>query len=434
MKKILIIIFFLFYLCGASFGSQELDFTIQKLNSNVKGPTLLIVAGIQGDEPGGFNAASILSKRYKITTGNIWIISNLNSISIINRTRGVFGDLNRKFAKIKAYDPEYETVEKIKALILNKQVDMVLNLHDGSGFFRDKYKDDMHNPDRWGQCIIIDQKSIQNEKYGNLKEIAEKVIKEINVKIGYGESSYHINNTKTKEGNIEMSKTLTYFAIKNLKSAFGIEASKNYFVHTRVYYHLIAIEAFMNYLNIGYLRDFNMTESGVKAAIKENILLSLFNKKIILDLENSRQQINYLPLKKNAEIEFESNDPIVAVVKKGAGFDVFHGNRNITSLYPEYFEYDNTLSGITIEVDGKIKKVEYGSIVNIEKNFKILMPQDFRVNIIGFIKKNAKNEAGILIIKKNIIKRFSIDKKGLIYRVEVYRKGKFSGMILVKFK
>lgn len=42
-------------------------------------------------------------------------------------------------------------------------------------------------------------------------------------------------------------------------------------------------------------------------------------------------------------------------------------------------------------------------------------------------------EAGLKISKTNILKRYSIDKKGKIYRVEFYKDEKFAGMVLVKF-
>jgi len=40
--------------------------------------TLLIVGGIQGDEPGGFMAASLIATHYDITKGSVWIVPNLN--------------------------------------------------------------------------------------------------------------------------------------------------------------------------------------------------------------------------------------------------------------------------------------------------------------------------------------------------------------------
>ena len=39
--------------------ASSLQFTLHKLQSGVPGPTLLIIGGIQGDEPGGFTAASL---------------------------------------------------------------------------------------------------------------------------------------------------------------------------------------------------------------------------------------------------------------------------------------------------------------------------------------------------------------------------------------
>ena len=58
---------------------------------------------------------------------------------------------------------------------------------------------------------------------------------------------------------------------------------------------------------------------------------------------------------------------------------------------------------------------------------------NYRVNVIGYKSKNSKNESGIKIKKYQIAKRFSIDKKGQIYRIEFYKNDKFAGMILVKF-
>jgi predicted deacylase len=142
MKKSLSIVFVCFLAIAKTvFASGDLDFTLHKLESGQPGATLLVVGGIQGDEPGGFNAASLLVTNYKIRKGSVWVVPNLNFISIIKRTRGVHGDLNRKFASIKHTDPELDTIEKIKAIILNDQVDVILNLHDGSGFYRPYYID-----------------------------------------------------------------------------------------------------------------------------------------------------------------------------------------------------------------------------------------------------------------------------------------------------
>ena len=46
--------------------ASEFPFTLHKLKSAEAGPTLLVIGGIQGDEPGGFTAASMLVTDYQI--------------------------------------------------------------------------------------------------------------------------------------------------------------------------------------------------------------------------------------------------------------------------------------------------------------------------------------------------------------------------------
>ncbi|MBW1616472.1 MAG: succinylglutamate desuccinylase/aspartoacylase family protein [Deltaproteobacteria bacterium] len=419
--------------CNFCFANQNLQFSFHKLESDKKGHTLLIIGGIQGDEPGGFNAASILATRYKITKGNLWIIPNLNFISIINRSRGVYGDLNRKFAGISPDDPDYNTIAEIKKVILNKKVDAVLNLHDGSGFYRKKYIDDMHNPLRWGQSIIIDQKIIDHP-FGNLMETAKKAVKEINLKIKSKEERYSIHNTKTYNGNHEMSKTLTYFAIRNSKPAFGLEVSKSFLTYKRAYYHLLVMENFFKNFGVEFERDFELSFSGVKDAINKDIQICL-NNKILLDLEDARKQLRYIPFRKDKKIELNSRNPLFALVEYQGKYQVFYGNRNITYIYPEYFEYDEQCAdSINILIDGVEKKINFGKMIKVKKHFVVKPIKDSRVNIIGFVGEDKnKDEANILVRKNDFIKKFSVDKSGLIYRIEVYKEKKFSGMVLVKF-
>jgi len=206
----------------------SLKFSVHRLESKVKGPTILIFGGIQGDEPGGFNAAGLIVTHYNILSGNVWVVPNLNFLSIIKRSRGVYGDLNRKFDKLSISDPEYATIQRVKKLIRNPDVDLVLNLHDGSGFYRTTYQDRLHNTNRWGQCIIIDQTHVEAKKFSRLSEMAQNAVSDVNRRLLAREDMFHLNNTKTAQGNIEMAKTLTYFAIKNKKPAFGIEASKSF--------------------------------------------------------------------------------------------------------------------------------------------------------------------------------------------------------------
>jgi hypothetical protein len=434
MKRLLaIVLVHLLFLASPAFASNHINFTIHKLESNKPGNTLLVIGGIQGDEPGGFNAAALLATQYKIKKGSVWVVPNLNFISIIERSRGVFGDLNRKFAKIGKDDPEFDTISKVKRIILDERVDLVLNLHDGSGFYRPTYVDSTHNPERWGQSLIIDQQEIEAVKFGELGDIAKQVRAVVNRYLFREEHAYHVKNTWTKLGDMEMAKTLTYYAVRNLKPAFGVEVSKNFPTHKRTYYHLKVLETYMDLLGIEYERSFNLSENGVKGAIYNNVKLAFYDNRIFLDVTNARARIGYIPLRKSAEIVYRSSNPLIALVESDEGFRVFHGNRRITRIYPEYFEYDFSTKGITIQIDGEQKKVAFGNMLGVQKSFMIVPEEGYRVNVIGYQKTAISDESGVMIGQEDIMKRFSVDKSGNIFRVEVYKDDKFSGMVLVNF-
>jgi hypothetical protein len=77
--------------------------------------------------------------------------------------------------------------------------------------------------------------------------------------------------------------------------------------------------------------------------------------------------------------------------------------------------------------------VDFGNMVEVAQSFLVVPEKGYRVNVIGFKKPGTSDESGIAIRKDDVKKRFSVDKKGRIYRVEVYRQKKFSGMVLVSF-
>ena len=413
--------------------SEPLRFSLHKIESGIPGPTLLVIGGIQGDEPGGFTAASMLVTNYKVEKGSVWVVPNLNFESIIKRSRGIHGDMNRKFNALSKKDPEFEEVQKIKKIILSDDVDVVLNLHDGSGFYKKKYINRMHNPSRWGQSIIIDQKVLEAKRFGELSDIASSVQKYINKKLRNSKKFFYVKNTETKKGDIEMEKSLTYFAIKNNRPAFAVEASKSFLTYERTFYHLLAVEGFMTELGIKYYRDFKLSRDNVANQIGNNLKISLYDNRINLDVEKARRFLNYVPLKKYSSFEYKKNNPLIAIIKNNKTLKVRYGNRYVTSLKPQYFEYDYGLDAINVQVDGITQRINIGEKVKVEKDFRILASNDYRVNIIGYAKHGIKNENGLLVNRKQIKSRFSIDRDENIFRVELYKGKKFSGMILMDF-
>jgi hypothetical protein len=395
--------------------------------------TLLIIGGIQGDEPGGFMAASLLSTHYEITKGSVWIIPNLAFYSIIKRGRGVYGDMNRKFALISPEDKDYKTVQRVKEIIKDKNVKVVVNMHDGSGFYRKKYVDKMHNPYKWGQCVVIDQREVKNIKYGNLESIAKELVTSVNqnlLKSKKKEDIFHLHNTYTAKGNTEMLKTLTYYAITQNKSAFGIESTKNYPVSQRVYYKMVALEKLMDVMGIEYKRKYKLTDYGVKQALNSDIYLNI-GEKLTLLVSNATNSIKYLPVQK--DIKFQSNNPLVTIINKGKYYQIRYGNRFVSNLFPQYIKWDKSLKSVDVEVDNIFKRVDFGEIVEVENSFKVHKKDGIRVNVIGFTKSGLKNEAGVKITEDSIYKQYSIDKHKKSFRVEVYKGDKFGGMFVVKF-
>ena len=410
---------------------KNFDFNIIKKgykNNN----TLLIVGGIQGDEPGGFMAASLIATHYDITKGSVWIVPNLNFYSIIKRSRGPYGDMNRKFAKLPKNDPEYESIQRIKSYINDKSVKLIVNLHDGSGYYRPKYEDKQHSPYKWGQCSIIDQEILKNSRYSDLLTISNDVVKHVNKNLIKQEHIYHLHNTRTREGDKEMEKTLTYYAINQGKAAFGNEASKSLPTHERTYYHLLALEKYMDTMGIEYKRKFNLNSQVVKNIIDNDIEISLYNNKITLPLSKIRNIINYFPVKNDGTIDFVPSNPLMSIVKKKNEYIIYYGNRRLSRLKPDYTDYTNENKDIKIKVDNSVKKTPFGSLITVKDKFKVYPIKDYRVNVIGYTNKS-KKETNISINRKKMKKQFSIDKDGSIYRIEFYSKEKFAGMILVKF-
>ncbi len=396
--------------------------------------TLLLVGGIQGDEPGAFMAASLIATHYDITKGSVWVIPNLNFFSIIKRSRGPYGDMNRKFAKLSKNDPDFKSVKRIKNYIKSENVKLVLNLHDGSGFFRKKYIDNIYSPRKWGQCSIVDQKNLDVEMYGNMQEISTQVVNSINRNLIRDTDIYHVKNTKTRLGNKEMEKSLTYFAVNNGKAAFANEASKELNLSERVYYHLLAIEEYMNIMGIEFKRKFKIKPLAIKNVIDNDISISFYNEKIKLPLSKIRNNINYFPMDKNGILDFIGSNPLMTVLKDGKDYVIHYGNRRLSRISPDYKKISKENRNINLFVDNKLTSVKFGDIVYVKNSFNVKAISDLRVNVIGFVNKESNIEVDLNINKKDIQKRFSIDKNGDLFRVEFYKKDTFAGMVLLAFK
>ncbi len=441
--SLLLFLFFSVFLSSAQASSSAaLDFSFfEKGSLQQDEPVMLVIGGIQGDEPGGFSAATLIATRYAVNKGTVWVVPNLNFPSIIKRSRGVHGDMNRKFARLDSKDPQFEIVARIQEIIRHPRVSLVLNLHDGSGYYRPTYKDKWFNPKRWGQSLIIDQARMPSmqvpvghefiQKLELLDEVAARVSAQVNKHLLTAEHKIHVHDTETAKGDKEMEKSLSWFAVRHGKPAFGLEASKNLSVVRRTYYHLHMIESFAKEMGIELERDFALTLDGVHKALYSDLSVNFMQGRVVLPLEDVRSSVNYLPLCPKDKHAVTSK-PIMAVLPQKKSLDVHYGNRKLTVIKPDWHELDTSLSGHKVRIDGKERFVKFGEIVHVRDAFNVLNEDGYRINAIG-ASTGKKNEGHMDLRKGQFLPRYSIDNGGTIFRVESYRGKKFCGLFLVRF-
>jgi hypothetical protein len=225
------------------------------IKGRLPGPTLMLVGGIQGDEPGGYLAADLYAD-IALKKGNMIVVPRANFRSIVNDGRGLFGDMNRKFAgRPVDADTDVRVVDIIKGLM--KRSDFFLNLHDGSGFYAPTWESPMRNPMRYGQSIIVDAERHVGRDGNTLElgEIARRIMAKVNPQISDERHIFQFNNHRTEEKDtkhIEQRLSATFHALTQTGiPAFGIETSKSIPDYTlRVRYQTLLINAFLEEFGI----------------------------------------------------------------------------------------------------------------------------------------------------------------------------------------
>jgi len=232
---------------------QELE--VYKIFGRIGGPTVMILGGIHGNEPGAYLSADLYTN-VKLKRGNLIIVPRANFRSILDNQRGSGGDMNRKFAETPLSDPEKSIVDILKSLMAES--DALLTLHDGSGFFRPEWVSPALNPHRYGQSIIADAATYTSPASGKtipLQHYAEQVLREVNKEITDPQQAFHFLNMRTASENSlykEHRKSATYYALMELGiPAFCIETSHNLpNLESKVYQHNMVVNAFLNLFGV----------------------------------------------------------------------------------------------------------------------------------------------------------------------------------------
>ena len=116
------------------FENTDHKLTVYYIKGKEAGKTMMIMGGIQGDEPGGYLAADLYADMV-LERGNLIVVPRANFHSIKKNKRGINGDMNRKFAPKTPPQTDYDSriVEILKNLM--SRSDVLLNLHEGSGYY-----------------------------------------------------------------------------------------------------------------------------------------------------------------------------------------------------------------------------------------------------------------------------------------------------------
>ena len=238
------------------FPNTAYELNIYKISGKNPGKTLMLIGGIQGNEPGGFLSADLYADM-SLEKGNLIVVPRANFYSIIMNKRGPNGDMNRKFSHNDISSTmEDKIVSILKELI--SESDYLLNLHDGAGYYYPKYIDKWRNPMLFGQSIIADceeYKVPDSDRVINLGDMARKVIDEVNPHIENDLYKFHFMNTRTFEKDSphrEQKGSATFYAlVKHNIPAFGVETSKFLpSIDMKVRYHNLVINAFKKLFDI----------------------------------------------------------------------------------------------------------------------------------------------------------------------------------------
>ena len=460
------------------FENTDHELTVYRISGRETGATMMIIGGIQGDEPGGYLAADLYADML-LEKGNLIVVPRANYFSIKMNDRGVNGDMNRKFAGEQANtaDNDLDVVTKLKELM--SMSDVLLNLHEGSGYYYPEYVSDLRNPSRYGQSIIIDA-DVYRRPDGSvigLEESAKRVIDEINSNIRESEHLFHLSNHNTFASTTvhpEQRGSATYNALSLFGiPAFGIETSKNISeIHTKVKYETLAINAFMR--EYGIIPE----HPSISLPIPEldHVVIDISGNTAPLAVKNGTK----LSVPAGSTLSVLS---IVANYRRGLSVDVVgFGNSNdlgrvVTIDTPVHIhvykdsylcgeiavEVTHNVSSVSettavIDVPPVLEQVEFrlydkNVVVSNEDTLHIVRGDiitiidartrpservDIRANFYGFVGNSQYNDAedrGYNIDSAlDLMPRFSLDANGSVYKVEILNGQDVIGNVYVRIE
>jgi len=460
------------------FEGTDYELHVYRIYGKHPGKTLLLIGGIQGDEPGGFLSADHYAD-ISLAKGNLIVVPRANFQSIVLNRRKINEDMNRKFADDRKINYETKIVSILKQLIMES--DCLLNLHDGTGFFSETWESPERNPLRYGQSIIADSEAYFNAKTGETVQLgnpARSVIAQMNRQIEIPQHHFRFNNHRTTEENSphrEQRKSATFYALYTCGiPAYGIETSKSLPLELKVRYHNLAINAFMEHLEIvpetpginldpPKLRYLVISINDTLPVVVEDgqiLYVNAGDTIMISHIEANYERgltadiINYgsiSDLRKKLTI----NGPTAIVVRRdylpcggvqiavGDSREVITKDKRVAISRPQ--PATPAISQYRVRINGKEQTFQNNEYVEVVKGdtFEIVSvdvsPGDaslLQVNFKGYV-ANSQNNTGedrgyVIDTGKDLWRRYSLDKKGKTYQIIVKYDGSPIGKLFVE--
>ncbi len=460
------------------YEGRENELHVYRIHGEQPGKTLLILGGIQGDEAAGFLAADLYAD-FSLRKGNLIVVPRANFPSILKRERKINQDMNRKFLDDQTANYETKVVKVLKMLIAES--DCVLNLHEGSGVYAEKWEGPYRNPERYGQSIISDAAFFKDEETGveiDLEGMAREVIKEINRHIEDPAYLFHFNNHKTAAPDSvhkEQRGSATYWALYHCQiPSFGIESCKSLPLEQKVKQHIYAVNKFMALMEIvpetpginlrkPELQYMIISVNGsvpVVVGKMQHLKISRGDEVEVLDIvANYRRGLSvdivgvgndFNDMRKKVAI----NEPTRIEAKKdfyacgsvfldvGSAADVKQTELSVSDpVRVETLKYK-------LRINGEKHIVENYAHVTLERGDKLVIediisgridPAEYVVNFKGFVgnrRNNTGEDRGYVIDtgKDVLMERYSIEKKGNHYYILTTLHDEEKGKLFVDFE
>jgi len=444
--------------------STDHELNVYRIFGEHPGKTIMIIGGIQGDEPGSYMTADLYADIH-LKKGNLIVVPRANFYSILlNQREGLTGDMNRKFGTKnnlkKSLDEE--VVNVLKQLIAES--DLLLNLHEGSGFYSPVWINDVENPKRYGQSIIYDAEVFllpNNQGSINLGGLANNVIKKVNSQIKNPRYHFKPNNHNSiseKTSHPEQRLSATYYALtKAFIPAFGVETSKTIDkLEMKISLQKLVINTFMDLLGIELdtpgvdLKKPELTyilikvNDGPSFAMPHGSTLKIkpgdevivtdiianYKRGLIADLQGmgNRNDTNVpFRISNDAKITVRKDSEECGWVILDVDTPVSSGPETVAKIDAKMIKAEELI----VNVNDTIESLPVGSTLQIKKDSRLILKgirtniphldSDVFINFKGFAPPKSSNNGNDLnypiYINQDLWPRYSVNKKGKLYPV-----------------